>query len=97
MGVANFPSVCSSRDCRLIVVVSFTEDMTKSKHKRKALNEVNDKVSIVKQLKSSSVAIIAEQYEFKKHYHKCQGYLTLQIMLYVHNKCCFTYPNISPI
>ena len=36
--------------------------MTKSKHKRKALSIINDKVSIVKQLKNSSVAIIAERY-----------------------------------
>ena len=36
--------------------------MTKSKLKRKAISKINDKVSIVKQLKSSSVAIIAESY-----------------------------------
>ena len=27
------------------------------------------------------------------HYHGYQGDLTLQIILYVHNKCCFTYLN----
>ena len=37
----------------------FTEDMRKSKRKRKALSIINDKVSIVKQLKNSSVAILA--------------------------------------
>ena len=62
MGVADFRSVLSSRNCGPIAAVSFTKDMTKSKRKRKALNEINDKVSIVNQLKSSSVAIIAEHY-----------------------------------
>ena len=44
------------------MATSFTEAMTKSKLKRKALSKINDKISIVKQLKSSSVAIIAECY-----------------------------------
>ena len=59
MGVADFRSGHSSRDC---AAVSFTEDMMKSKRKRKALSIINDKVSIVKQLKNSSVAIVAEHY-----------------------------------
>ena len=62
VGVADFHSVRSSRDCGPIAAVSFTEDMTKSKRKRKALSIINDKVSIVKQLKNSSFAIIAERY-----------------------------------
>ena len=62
MGVANFRSVRSSRDCGQIATVSFTEDMTRSKRKKKALSIINDKVSIVKQLKNSSFAIIAERY-----------------------------------
>ena len=63
MGVANFRSLRSLRDRGLIAAVSFTEDMTKSKRKRKALSIINDKVNIVKQLKNSSVAIIAERYK----------------------------------
>ena len=55
MGVADFRSVRSSHGCGPIATVSFTEDMTKSKRKRKAL-------SIVKQLKNSSIAIIVECY-----------------------------------
>ena len=62
VGVADFRSVRSSRDCGPLAAVSFTEDMTKSKRKRKALSIINNKFSIVKQLKSSSVAIIAERY-----------------------------------
>ena len=62
VGVANFRSVRSSRDRGPIAAVSFTEDMTRLKRKRKALSIINDKVSIVKQLKNSSVAIIAERY-----------------------------------
>ena len=62
VGVADFRIVRSSRGCGSIVAASFTEAMAKSKLKRKALSKVNDKVSIVKQLKSSSVAIIAERY-----------------------------------
>ena len=42
--------------------MSFTEDITKSKRKGKALSILNDKVSIVKQLKNSPVAIIVERY-----------------------------------
>ena len=52
----------SSCDCGPIAAVNFTEDMTKSKRKTKALSIINDKVSIVKQLKNSSFAIIAERY-----------------------------------
>ena len=59
VGVADFRS---SRDRGLIAAVSFTEDMTKSKRKGKALSIINDKVSIVKQLKNSSAALIAERY-----------------------------------
>ena len=44
------------------MAVSFTKAKTKSKCKRKALSIINDKVSIVKQLKNSSVAIISERY-----------------------------------
>ena len=62
VGVADFRSLRSSRDRGLIAAVSFTEDMTKSKRKRNALSIMNDKVSIVKQLKSSSFAIIVERY-----------------------------------
>ena len=62
VGVANFCSVRSSRDGGPIAAVSFTEYMTRSKRKRKALSIINDKVSIVKQFKNSSVAIIAERY-----------------------------------
>ena len=63
VGVADFRTVRSSRRCfGPIAAASFTEAMTKSKLKRKALSEINDKVSIVKQLKSRSVAIIAERY-----------------------------------
>ena len=62
VGVADFLSVHSSRGCGPIAAVSFTEDITKSKRKRKALSIINDKVSIVKQLKNSSVAIIVERY-----------------------------------
>ena len=47
VGVADFRSLRSSRDRGPIADVSFTEDMTKSKHKRKALSIINDKVSIV--------------------------------------------------
>ena len=42
--------------------MSFTEDITKSKRQREALNIINNKVSIVKQLKNSSVAIIVERH-----------------------------------
>ena len=87
----------SSRGCGPIAAVSFTEDITKSKRKRKALNIINNKVSIVEQLKNSSVAIIVERHRLQKHYHGYQGDLTLQIILNVHNKYCFTYPNISLI
>ena len=62
VGAADFRSVRSSRGRGPIAAVSFTEDMTKLKRKRKALSIINDKVSIVKQLKNSSVAIIAERY-----------------------------------
>ena len=62
VGVANFRSVRSSRDCGPIAAVNFTEDVMKSKRKRKALSIINDKVSIVKQLKNSFVAIIVERY-----------------------------------
>ena len=62
VGVADFRTVRSSRGCGLTAAASFTEAMTKSKHKRKALSKINDKVSIVKQLKNSSVAIISERY-----------------------------------
>ena len=62
VGVAVIRSVRSSRDCGPIAAVNFTEDITKSKRKRKALSIINDKVSIVKQLKNSSVAIIVERY-----------------------------------
>ena len=62
VGLADFCSLRSSRDRGLIAAVSFTEDMTKSKCKRKALSIINDKGSIVKQLKNSSVAIIVEHY-----------------------------------
>ena len=55
VGVAVF---CSVR----FAAVSFTEDITKSKCERKALSIINDKVSIVKKLKNSSVAIIVERY-----------------------------------
>ena len=58
-----FFALCSlPGDCGPIAAVSFTEAKTKSKRKRKALSIIKDKVSIVKQLKSSSVAIIAEPY-----------------------------------
>ena len=59
VGVADFRTVRSSRGCGPIAAVSSTEAMTKSELKKKALS---GKVSIVKQLKSSSVAIIAERY-----------------------------------
>ena len=62
VGVAVICSVRSWRDCGPIAAVNFTEDITKSKRKRKALSIINDKVSIVKQLKNSSVAIIVERY-----------------------------------
>ena len=62
MGVAVYHFVHSSCNCRRIVAVSFTKAKTKSKCKRKALSIRKDKVSIVKQLRSSSVAIIAEPY-----------------------------------
>ena len=63
VGVADFRTARSSPRCFVpIAAVSFTEAMTKSKLKRKALSKINDKVSIVKQLKNSSVAIIAERY-----------------------------------
>ena len=62
VGVAVVRFVHSSRNCGPIAAVSFTEAKTKSKCKRKALSIIKDKVSIVKQLKSSSVAIIAEPY-----------------------------------
>ena len=42
--------------------VGFTKAKTKSKRKGKALSIIKDEVSIVKQLKSSSIAIIAEPY-----------------------------------
>ena len=41
--------------------MSFTKVIAKSKRKRKALSIINDKVSIVKQLKNSSVAIIVKR------------------------------------
>ena len=56
VGVADFCSVRSSRDCGPIAPVSFIKDMTKPKRSRKY------KVSIVKQLKNSSIAITAERY-----------------------------------
>ena len=78
VGVADFRSVRSLRDCGLITTVSFTGAMTNSKRKRKTLSIINDKVSIVKQLKNSSVAIIAERYGF---IHGYQGVLTLKIII----------------
>ena len=85
MGVADFLSVCSSRDCQSFVAVSFTEAMTKSKRKRKALS-IEGKVNIVKQLKSSSVAIIAERYELYKELSRMSRDLTF-------NFCCMCIIN----
>ena len=50
VGVADFRSL---RNCGPTAAVSFIKNMTKSKRKRKALSSY--KVSIVKQLKNSSV------------------------------------------
>ena len=78
--VADFRTVRSSRYCGPIAAARFTEAITKSKRKRKGLSRINDKGSIVKQLKSSSVAIIAERYGLKKHCLGYQGDLMLQII-----------------
>ena len=58
VGVADFHSLRSSRDCGPIAPVSFIKDMTRQNAKK----GFKYKVSIVKQLKNSSVAITAERY-----------------------------------